>query len=82
MKGLVTGLTFLIMVGFVDLIDNKFASVGFTRHGKTSMVDVDLEKIPCKIREGDTLIAWEVKGVRVYLCGLKLELNNKKGEKR
>tara|TARA_Y100000296_G_scaffold73195_1_gene90400 strand:+ start:240 stop:482 length:243 start_codon:yes stop_codon:yes gene_type:complete len=73
MKGLITGLTFLIMVGFVDLIDNNIARVEFSNFGRSSMADVKLDKIPCKIKEGDLLIAWEVRGVRVYLCDLKLD---------
>ena len=73
MKSIVTGLTFLIMVGFIDLIDNNIARVEFVRSGRTSMTDIRLDRIPCKVKEGDTLIALEVKGVRVYLCDLKLD---------
>tara|TARA_Y100000310_G_C20315801_1_gene638367 strand:- start:86 stop:322 length:237 start_codon:yes stop_codon:yes gene_type:complete len=78
MKNILTYLILIITIGFVDSIDNNIARVELIQSETTSMISVNINNIPCKIKEGDTLIAINTQGAHIYRCISQLKGNNKK----
>tara|TARA_Y100000590_G_scaffold461111_1_gene621951 strand:- start:1024 stop:1272 length:249 start_codon:yes stop_codon:yes gene_type:complete len=72
----------VVIIGIVDVVEGRFATVGFTNNGEPYSVDVPLANIPCKINEGDVIYSIKVKGVTVYKCISTKKKKKTKREKR
>ena len=80
MKGLAAWLVIVTGIGIVDVVDSGVALVQF--HGTNNTIldnHIMLEQIPCKIKEGDMIYAFKVKGITVYRC---VPARNKKENKK
>jgi|TARA_Y100000034_G_C6790441_1_gene353891 hypothetical protein len=72
----------IITIGIVDVVESQIATVGFLNNGKSYSVDVPLDRIPCKINEGDIIYSIKIKGVTVYKCIPGKKKKAKKKEKK
>ena len=61
-------LVVIIGVGIIDTIEDNFVSIELTKSEGAETLIEDISKFPCELKEGDTVIAVDVDGVRVYKC--------------
>ena len=68
MKKLLSLLVVIVSLGVVDAIDNNIVRIELMKGGRASIFEESVAKFPCKLKEGDMVVAVDVKNVRVYKC--------------
>ncbi len=66
MKTIKTLLTFALLIGFVDQINNNMALIEIKNQNSEEYIIIDIEKAPCKIKEGDRVVIKNKK--RIVKC--------------
>jgi hypothetical protein len=68
MKRLLSLLAVIVSLGVVDAIDNNIVRIELMKGGHSSIFEENVVKFPCKLKEGDMVVAVDIKNVRVYKC--------------